>query len=102
MNVQDILLILGGIGTLLISLGGAAKWILNYIDEKAKIALEAEKQARKELKDYMDREIQQLSEQLHTVTAREGMYLKRIMQLEAYILGQKGLELPPMEGWPPK
>lgn len=102
MNVQDIILILGGIGTLLVSLGGAAKWILNYIDGKAKEALEAEKQARKELKDYMDREIHQLTEQLHNVTAREALYLKRIMQLEAYILGQKGLELPPMEGWPPK
>lgn len=102
MNVQDIMLILGGIGGLLVSLGGSAKWILGYIDNKAKEALDAEKLARKELKDYMDREIQQLNEQLHTVTAREGLYLKRIMQLEAYILGQKGLELPPMEGWPPK
>jgi hypothetical protein len=102
MSVQDIVLILGGIGALFTSLGAGARWFLNYIDKKAKESLDAEKQARKDLKDYMDREIKQLNEQLHTVTAREGLYLKRIMQLEAYILGQKGLELPPMEGWPPK
>jgi intracellular septation protein A len=102
MTTQDIVVILGGIGTLVASLGGAVKWFLTYIDEKAAVALKAEKQARKELRDYMDQEIKHLTEQLHKVTSRESLYLKRIMVLEAYILGQKGLELPPMEGWPPK
>ena len=102
MTIQDIMLILGGIGALLASLGGAAKWILTYIDTKAKENLENEKKARDELKVYMDREIRELTEQLHIVNSREGLYLKRILQLEAYILGQKGLELPTMEGWPPK
>lgn len=102
MTVQDILMILGAIGTLVVSLGGAAKWILNYIDTKAKEALDNEKKARDELKQYMDKEIHELNEQLKVVHVKEGLYLKRIMQLEAYILGQKGLELPIMEGWPPK
>lgn len=102
MNVQDIMLILGGIGALLASLGGAARWILSYIDTKAKEALDNEKKARDELKAYMDREIRELNDQLRLVTSREALYLKRILQLEAYILGQKGLALPVMEGWPPK
>lgn len=102
MNVQDIVLVLGALGTLLVSLGGAAKWILNYIDSKAREAIESEKQARAELKAFMDKEILELKEELRQVTGRESLYLKRILQLEAYILGSPGTTLPIMEGWPPK
>lgn len=102
MDTASIMTILGGIGTIIVSLGGAAKWILGYIDSKAKEALDAEKQARADLKNYMDKEIETLNAQLALVTSRESLYLKRILQLEAYILGQKGLELPKMEGWPPQ
>ncbi len=101
MTPQDIMLILGGIGALLVSLGGAAKWILTYIDTKAKEAIDAEKMARAELKAYMDKEIRDLTEQLNVVTSREALYFRRILQLEAY-LSSRGIDLPSMEGWPPK
>jgi len=101
MGVDNIMLILGGVGTLLVSLGGAAKWILTYIDEKGKAALESEKSARNDLKNYMDQAIQSLNEQLHTVMTREALYLRRVLQLEAYVQ-DKGMDLPIMEGWPPK
>lgn len=101
MTPQDIMLILGGIGALLASLGGASKWILTYIDAKAKEAIDAEKLARKELKDYMDGEIRALTTQLTAVSTREAFYFRRILQLEAY-LQAKGIDLPSMEGWPPR
>lgn len=101
MNVSDVMLILGGVASLLVSLGGAAKWILGYIDSKTKEALQKTENAQAELRSHLDREIHSLTEQLNIVTQRESLYFRRIIQLEAF-LREKGLDLPSMEGWPPR
>jgi hypothetical protein len=101
MTVQDIMIILSGIGALLVSLGTAAKWILTYIDEKTKEALKRADASQSELRTHLEREIKTLTEQLNSVSRRETLYFRRILQLENY-LREKGLDLPTMDGWPPE
>ena len=101
MNPSDIMLILGGVASLLVSLGGAAKWILTYIDTKTNEALQKTEKAQAELRSHLEREIHQLTEQLNIVTQRESLYYRRIIQLESF-LREKGLDLPPLDGWPPQ
>lgn len=98
---------------ILVVLGGAIKWLFMYVDTQQKITLgntEAlqrvtalnEANARTELSARLHDEIRVLRVELSDMRAEKRLYLRRILQLEAFIHAQPGISIPPLDGWPPE
>jgi hypothetical protein len=98
--MHDYAAILTAIGGLLLVLGGGAKWALTFVDAKLTEAAKREEASRQEMRDHLETQIKDLQSTVEMLAARESIYLKRILQLEAFIQGQKGLEMPTLQGWP--
>lgn len=102
MNVENITLLLGALGTFLVVIGGGAKWLLSHLDSKEQASALRESEARNALSARMHDEISGLRKQLDELRLSSQVYLRRVYQLEFAIHSQPGMSLPVMEGWPPK
>ena len=99
---SDLVAMLAAFGLLLTTIGGAFKWAIAHTDRKTKEAEDRATRAAKLMQDHLEGEINSLRARVERLTASENLYLRRVIQLEAFIQGQKGLELPPLENWPPR
>lgn len=101
MGIESIIALLAAVGSFLAIFGGGAKWLLSHMDAKAKESSEKEQHARQELYTRLQEEISELRSELLKVQKEKSLYLKRIYQLEYFIHTQPGIDIPPMDGWPP-
>lgn len=92
---------MGAITAFFTILGGGAKWLLSHIEARTKEAASREEIARGALSIRLHDEIAALRLEIVNVHIEKSLYLKRIYQLEYFIHLQPGLNMPPMEGWPP-
>ena len=102
MTPQDLTLLIGAIGAFFAVLGGGAKWLLSHIDTKALASAQREESARSALSERLQQEINGLRADIAKVQAEKAIYLQRIYQLEHFIHLQPGINIPTMEGWPPR
>jgi hypothetical protein len=101
MPINDVVIVLGALGTLLISVGGGLKWLLAHIDTKASAAQQVEASARRLLSDKLNDDIRILRSDIASLRSEKAVYIRRIYQLEGYIHNQPGMSIPVMDGWPP-
>lgn len=101
MTAENLVLILGAFGSFLSILGVGGAWLLNRVDAKAKQSEEQEAEARRALAESMQAEMQIMRQEIATLRAEKGLYLRRIYQLELFIHRTPGIQIPEMEGWPP-
>lgn len=99
--MTDIPALLTAAGGLLLILGGGAKWLLSRMDAKNEAAALREGQARTELSERLQVEISHLREEVSELQKLNGLYRRRIFQLESVIHRQVGMDIPTMDGWPP-
>ena len=92
MTFQEINVILGSAGSVLLIIGGGIKYLLMRVDEKNRQAAAEQQKARTELNERLHQEITDL----RTVVNR------RVYALEAYIQAMPGVQLPETPGWPPE
>lgn len=101
MSASDISTLLGAIGAFLVVAGGGAKWLLSHI-EVLRLASEVrETAARTALSERLQMEIGELRQELTKLQMLNGIYLRRIYQLENFIHQLPDIDIPVMEGWPP-
>lgn len=98
---SDLILILGALGTLLLSLGGGVKWLMAHVDAKTSAAQLVESEARALMSRQLHDDIRQLRLELAIVRTEKAIFLRRIYQLERFIHTQPGVDIPEMVGWPP-
>lgn len=119
MTASDWVLLLGGVTTILITVGGGLKYLIDRSDTKETAAALvesearavmmaettkaqlAESAARERMSERIHGEITALNVLIEKLKERNGLYLRRIYQLEGYIHQQPGIAIPTMEGWPP-
>lgn len=101
MITSDIILILGALGTLLLSFGGGVKWLMAHVDAKTNAAQLVELQARTFMSDRFNEDIRMLRSEIAIMRSEKAIFRKRIYQLERFIHMQPGILIPDMEGWPP-
>lgn len=102
MTAVDVQTLLASIGTLLVTVGLGTKWLVMYITSKQAEAALAESSARAELSTRLHEEIRILRLELVGLHTENRVYLRRIFQLEAFLYTQPNVNIPTMEGWPPK
>lgn len=119
MLASDLVLLIGGVTTVLITVGGGLKYLIDRSDakEKASLLIQSEARAvmsaettkaqlseaaaRERMSERIYSEIDSLKNVIEGLKERNGLYLKRVYQLEGFIHQQPGIEIPFMEGWPP-
>lgn len=101
MNFQDFQILSFSIVGIFAALGGGVKWLTTHLDAKQDKAALAESEARTELSNRLHEEIRVLRIELADMRAEKRLYLRRILQLEAFIHAQPGMAIPLMDGWPP-
>lgn len=89
------------IGAGMAAIGKGFMVFLKYIDAKAAVHIKAEADARQELVSEFKNRIEALEGAVKNMEAQEGVYIRRIYQLESFIQGIN-VKVPVMEGWPPK
>jgi phosphoribosyl-ATP pyrophosphohydrolase len=102
MNAQELPAVVTALTGLLVVLGGAAAWLINLVNRKLEEAAKSAVVAQGEMRQHLEGEIADLKLRVSVLVNREGIYLKRVLQLEAFIQGQKGLVMPTLDGWPPR
>lgn len=101
MTMTDFNTILMAALAVLAAIGTAGKWLIMYVDGKQAASDLAEAKAMTALSERLHEEIKVLRAELATSHALNRIYLRRIFQLETFIHGQPGINVPVMEGWPP-
>lgn len=108
MNFESLPAILTAIGVFLTTIGMGGKWVIQRVEEQVKAAAEKEEIARTELSKRLNREIDDLREQikeykamLKDAAARETLYMRRVMTLEHLFNQHPGIVIPNTPGWPP-
>lgn len=101
MITSDIILILGALGTLLISFGSGVRWLMAHVDAKTNAAQLVESQARALMSQQLHDDIRILRAEVASMRLEKAIFRKRIYQLERFIHLQPGISIPEMEGWPP-
>lgn len=81
---------------------GAGKWVIMYVDGKQAASDLSESKALTALSQRLHEEIRVLRLELAHSHSMNRIYLRRIFQLETFIHSQPGVNVPPMEGWPPE
>lgn len=102
MTPQDLTLLIGAIGAFFTVLGGGVKALLSHINSNALASAQREESARSALSERLQQEINGLRADIAKVQAEKAIYLQRIYQLEHFIHLQPGINIPTMEGWPPR
>ena len=101
MSANDINVIIGAFVMAAGIIGAGIKWLLTYIDGQQSKAELIESCARTDLSNRLYDEIKLLRIELTNSHKEKQLYLRRILQLEAYIHNQQNLIMPKMDGWPP-
>ena len=101
MNAADIQIVATALCGLLVAMGGGASWVIKHIDAKQARSEVAQSIARDALSLRLHEEISSLRVELARMHTENKLYLRRILQLEAFIHTHPGLRAPAMEGWPP-
>lgn len=102
MTASDVNLLLTGICSFLVIVGGAVKYLLTRVDEKNKAAANEQLAARQELTLRLHEEIRDLRKTIHKLEQANSIYLRRIYTLESFIHQLPGVnEMPHTPGWPP-
>lgn len=86
------------IGGFLAVLGTGAKWLIGKVEQMFK----GEQEAREELQERLELEIHDLKKKIETLSVEKAIFLRRIYQLENFIHGLPGIQIPDMKGWPPE